>query len=66
MVKILDRALANMADMPCGSEIDINNVTLRLALDTTGACQALPDPLIAVRLDGPCQYLTQCRGRQLQ
>ena len=43
LVKILDRAIANMADMPRGSDIDINNVTLRLALDTTGACASLSD-----------------------
>ena len=36
MVRILDRVVANMAAMLPGAELDINNVTLRLALDITG------------------------------
>ena len=36
VVEILDHIVANMAAMPLGSELDINNITLRLALDITG------------------------------
>jgi hypothetical protein len=36
VVKILDQVIANMAAMPAGSEVDVNNVTLRLSLDITG------------------------------
>ena len=36
VLHILDRVIANMASMPPGSELDINNITLRLALDMTG------------------------------
>ena len=36
MIAILDRVVANMAGMPPGTELDMNNVTLRIALDVTG------------------------------
>lgn len=36
-VRVLDAVVAKMAAMPLGSEIDVNNVTLRLSLDITGA-----------------------------
>ena len=37
VVRVLDQIVANLAAMPAGSELDVNNVTLRLALDITGA-----------------------------
>lgn len=36
MVKILDQIVANIMALPPGEEVDVNNVTLRLALDITG------------------------------
>ena len=36
VIAILDRVVANMAGMPPGTELDMNNVTLRIALDVTG------------------------------
>lgn len=36
MISILDEVIANMASMPPGTELDMNNVTLRIALDVTG------------------------------
>ena len=38
MVSIINQVIGNMSSMPPGSELDINNVTLRLALDINGAC----------------------------
>ena len=45
VVKTLDQVVSNMAGMPPGSELDINNVTLRLALDITGD-QQLPRTIL--------------------
>lgn len=36
VVRILDDTIANMAALAPGSELDINNVTMRLAMDITG------------------------------
>ena len=47
-VKVLDNIVTNMAALPGGAEVDINNVTLRLALDITGR-RAWPLPLQTVR-----------------
>ena len=33
---MLDKAIGNMAGMPSGAELDMNNVTLRISLDVTG------------------------------
>ena len=41
MVSIINQVIGNMSSMPPGSELDINNVTLRLALDINGACCSL-------------------------
>ena len=36
VIAILNKVIANMANMPPGTELDMNNVTLRIALDVTG------------------------------
>lgn len=36
VVKILDQIVANMLKLAPGEELDINNVTLRFAMDVTG------------------------------
>ncbi len=36
VVKILDQIVDNMLKLPPGEELDINNVTLRFAVDVTG------------------------------
>lgn len=36
VIRILDRVVANMAGVPPGTELDMNNVTLRISLDVTG------------------------------
>ena len=33
---MLDKVIDNMAGMPPGAELDMNNVTLRISLDVTG------------------------------
>ena len=37
MVSTLDHIVANMSSLAPGSELDINNTTMRFALDITGA-----------------------------
>ena len=36
MIKILTKVISNMNKLPPGSELDMNNVTLRISLDVTG------------------------------
>ena len=41
VVGVLDHIIANMASLGPGAELDMNNVTMRFALDVTGACEML-------------------------
>ena len=36
VIKILTKVIGNMNKLPPGSELDMNNVTLRISLDVTG------------------------------
>ena len=36
VLRVLDKVIDNMAGMPPGAELDMNNVTLRISLDVTG------------------------------
>ena len=36
MIKILTKVIGNLNKLPPGSELDMNNVTLRISLDVTG------------------------------
>ena len=36
MIKILTKVIGNMNKLPSGTELDMNNVTLRISLDVTG------------------------------
>lgn len=36
VIKILTKVINNMTRLPPGSELDMNNVTLRISLDVTG------------------------------
>jgi hypothetical protein len=37
VVKLLDHIMGNLAALPAGADVDVNNVAMRLALDMTGA-----------------------------
>ena len=36
VIKILTKVIDNMSKLPPGTELDMNNVTLRISLDVTG------------------------------
>ena len=59
MVKVLDQVIFNMTSMPPASELDINNITLRLALDITGS-QQLHIPIMSPLLQERAAQAVHC------